>query len=1129
MSQTAPPAPTSTTAPASRRPPRPPVRCPTREPAWTPPDTPTADGGNGDAGLTPADGGASDAGSSEDGAVDSGADAGPPFCGDGVVNTPTEQCDDGANPAPSGLCTTDCKVQEQLVTPASPDAGFVSRTLGLGRHPLASGNGAFAVTYVERTPQRTQLFGRVFDAHDNEGAPLSLAPAADALGSANPVVAPLPDGTFAAAFASPNVVTGDESDVLLAHLGSGDAGASSLANGTVIGSQYDPDAIWTGTDLVVAWTDTSNVATSPDIRMRRFDGQLNPRESGDEALAVTGDLEGDVALAAFGGTWAAAWRASASDGEYVRAQTPAASWSVGPYLAGPDDARPALVPIDATHLLVVYLEGLDDSGAGFATSYVLRGVVLDAAAKTAGDPFNLTGADGAPIEALEVNASRAGSAIGIGWRSPAAPGSVAGEELALAYWTNVMSPADVQAPLSPVAIPENDAHRTGDQRSFALAPVSGAPAQLVAAWDDLGRSFGPGEGTGDVVVERLPPVHADPSVAVDITIDATPLAEQQIQIVGVTPSFDSKTIYRISVPPGGYALLTGGGYVLGPDGGTASIVVKNDGTLDYDHYFDHVYQGRGTTTLKVTGSQISVDARALTEQPMQIVGITPSYDSRTPPSPLFVTPGSYAIFTGGGYVLGPAGSATSVTVNPDGTLDYDDSMKAIYSGRGTSALVVNAFSISVDATSLTEQQMQVVGITPSYDNKAGPTTLFVTPGAYAIYTDGLYVLGPGGALTSVTVGADGMLDYDASLNQVYSGRGTTALVVHGFSISVDATSLTEQQMQVVGITPSYDNKAPPFSTLVLTPGAYAVYTGGEYILGPGGSLVTVIVNNDGTLDYDHSLDLAYSGRGTTALTVNGFGVSIDASSLTEQQMQVVGITPSYDNKAPPSPKLFLSPGAYAVYTAGAYILGPGGSLVTVVVENDGTLDYDPSLNQVYSGRGTTALTVNGFSVTIDGRPLAEQQIYLNGVTPSYDSKTPPQPLFVAPGSYAVYSGGGWVTGADGSPLSFLVGDDGTFAYDGAIGNGITGATTNALVLNGFPIQVDARAHPGEVFAVDGVTPWFDGSALEGLQLLPGTYTIDGPASASLGGAVVKDDGTLDYDPTLNGTFEGRGTSTLVIP
>jgi hypothetical protein len=82
-----------------------------------------------------------------------------------------------------------------------------------------------------------------------------------------------------------------------------------------------------------------------------------------------------------------------------------------------------------------------------------------------------------------------------------------------------------------------------------------------------------------------------------------------------------------------------------------------------------------------------------------------------------------------------------------------------------------------------------------------------------------------------------------------------------------------------------------------------------------------------------------------------------------------------------------------------------------------------------------------------------------------------------------------------------------------------------LLVNGRAVQIDAR-----VLGVSGlVVDWVphDATAPFIIRLLPGQHHL-----ASIGGDTtwfrVAQDGTVDYDPALEGALSGRGTGTLAV-
>jgi hypothetical protein len=183
---------------------------------------------------------------------------------------------------------------------------------------------------------------------------------------------------------------------------------------------------------------------------------------------------------------------------------------VGPSFVPPPAAgKPALVELDATHLLLVYPVGIDPADTGVPNAEAkLQAAVLDLAA-----PGPVSGADIPVNAAVEGAASalshgyasavRVGSSVYVAWWTDAAPGDALGEDVWLQAvgWNG--SAIDWSATELP--LPRSVAHRAGAQRRPALAASPLAPGgAIVSAWDDLGKGFGGGEGNGDMVVELIP-------------------------------------------------------------------------------------------------------------------------------------------------------------------------------------------------------------------------------------------------------------------------------------------------------------------------------------------------------------------------------------------------------------------------------------------------------------------------------------------------------------------------------------------------------------------------------------------------------------------------------------------------
>jgi hypothetical protein len=446
-----------------------------------------------------------DAGSAPDGA---------PVCGDGWRDPATEECDDGlgnANPARRG-CSAQCQVLDELAVWQENDAGALSnspRTLGAGRHPVAASDSTFGVVYLEPDSDPLTLSLATFGAKGAAtGIVVPFSGQTTVVDDSNPVVAGLPCGQYAVAWAA----FGNELNVAVQIIdpASPPTAAPTIANTQTGFSQFDPDILWTGSQLVVAWVDDSDPATAPDLRFRTFDGSLNPT-SAQETLAATADSEADVALAPFGGSWAAAWRDDGvADGavglETIQVQAGTTAWTIGPtFLPAPVPAKPALAQLDATHLLVVYTVGADFADSGVANDSVIETVVLDTSApgvvaRGARVPALATSAllDQSTPAAVNVQGS-----VYVAWWTSAALGDPNGEELWVKAVT--LNGASLDLTRTELALPRWPQARLGDQEAPALAGTSLPPGgTLLTGWTDLGGQLAAGQGQGDVVVELVP-------------------------------------------------------------------------------------------------------------------------------------------------------------------------------------------------------------------------------------------------------------------------------------------------------------------------------------------------------------------------------------------------------------------------------------------------------------------------------------------------------------------------------------------------------------------------------------------------------------------------------------------------
>jgi hypothetical protein len=417
-----------------------------------------------------------------------------PICGNGWRNE-AEECDDGLGTSTSvrRSCDSACKVQDLLAVPHFPPPPperdtTPERYLGTGRHPIGVIPTGYATAFVEDAGSIAKIGLATFDSKGVALDPPKLV-IASAPFEANPVVAGLPDGNYAVAYTDFGG-DGDALGIALRKVNptTGASGSVTYANSVTNFSQYDADMIWTGSELVVAWVDTSNGSTGPDLRIRRFNSSLTPIAA-EETLANTAASEADVALTTFGTGWAAAWRSAFAGMETVYVRVGTTTWTAATTMPGPTQVRPALVQLDATHLLLVYVEHGWDSTAGTLTPSQLRGAIVDTT--TTGGSLTSFPIGSSTTSTTTPTLARVGTRFYLAWRNDAVSGSADGDELWLKELPWNASTATLDVTSTPITLPRWSTHVTGDQRAPALAAgaVSSGPA-LIAAWEDYGTSLG---------------------------------------------------------------------------------------------------------------------------------------------------------------------------------------------------------------------------------------------------------------------------------------------------------------------------------------------------------------------------------------------------------------------------------------------------------------------------------------------------------------------------------------------------------------------------------------------------------------------------------------------------------------
>jgi len=261
-------------------------------------------------------------------------------------------------------------------------------------------------------------------------------------------------------------------------------------------------------------------------------------------------------------------------------------------------------------------------------------------------------------------------------------------------------------------------------------------------YDTALDSFVAGRGTPTLIVRGY-----------SVNVDASPTSYPRLIVSGFSTWADAHVVQPVVLVPGPHALAFSGG------GGPARFRVTDAGTVDYDPAQDAYLSGRGTPTLTVRGYTVNVDASATSYPAVMLLGPSTWTDAHALQHFVLV-PGLHTlVFYNGGVAR--------FRVTDAGTVDYDPVQEGYLSGRGTPTLLVRGYPVDIDARATSYRGFLISGVTGWLDARIVQHFRLV-PGVHAVVL-------PGGRVVRFTVTDAGVMDYDAALDGVLSGRGTTTL------------------------------------------------------------------------------------------------------------------------------------------------------------------------------------------------------------------------------------------------------------------------------------------------------------------------------------------------------------------
>jgi hypothetical protein len=330
-----------------------------------------------------------------------------------------------------------------------------------------------------------------------------------------------------------------------------------------------------------------------------------------------------------------------------------------------------------------------------------------------------------------------------------------------------------------------------------------------------------------------------------------------------------------------------------------------------------------------------------------------------------------------------------------------------------------------------------------------------------------------------------------------------------FPIVIDASALSATTVELPGIA---SFPAAPARTVSLSPGTYTL----RYYAGIGYASADFTVTPAAKVDFDASLDGALSGRGTATLTVNGYAVAIDATALTAPLLDLTSVV-SFPTSSPRTVRVLPGPHQLRYYAASQDYPAVG-----LTITSAGNAEYDPALEGVLTGNGTSSLTVSGRTVSVDATELSAAEWFFWSVATF--PNTAPRSVTLLPGVYYF----GYNAGSSFTPpgASISIARDGHIGYDLTLEGMLEGRGTSSLVVHGSGIVFDGTAlAASELFLLSVVR--FPSSPPRTLRLLPGLhyfgYSAGSPFTPPGVPFTVDGSGNVAYAAALDGAISGRGT------
>ncbi len=321
------------------------------------------------------------------------------------------------------------------------------------------------------------------------------------------------------------------------------------------------------------------------------------------------------------------------------------------------------------------------------------------------------------------------------------------------------------------------------------------------------------------------------------------------------------------------------------------------------------------------GGDVTIDASALT---------SPFIDLRGPNGPIGFLPAAQPVTLPdpGVYTIADRFGGTPIpfTITATGVVDYDAQFDAVFSGRGTSTLLVTGLAYVIDGTPLSDIFL-VQGGVGTFSNSV-PLPRVELPGAKDVQ-------GIAGGVVFYELTAQGTITYAPSFEPVVDGANTSTLTLVGFDYTVDASALSAPNFLLGGIGTF------PTGTLLQVTGL----PGSKNVQDVSGGVMPYQLTPTGLIAYAAQDDVVLDGEGTATLVVLGHEIQIDATLL-GAPFTIAGIG-AFSSSVPATLRTL----------AGSKAFISNDLNFTFTVDAAGFVDYAAVHDSRVSGRGTNTLLI----------------------------------------------------------------------------------------------------------------------------------------------------------------------------